>query len=266
MGSTRIVIMGAAGRMGRALLRAAASHNGVEVVAALVRPGSNLDGEPLGNGLIRRGDSLEFSSALDPDIDAEVLLDFSSPSGMLSAMALARARGLAFVSGTTGLANEHLAALRQVSLEIPVLWAASFSLGIALLKRLAVEAARAAGPDFDIEIIEAHHRHKIDAPSGTALALGRALAEARGQNFDQVARFGRERVGGKRGKEEIGFSSIRGGDIVGEHTVMIAGEGERLELTHRAGTRAVFVAGALRCAHWVSKQPAGFYDIGDVFA
>jgi len=256
--------MGGAGRMGRAMLRAAATTPGITAVAALVRPGSALDGEPVGAGLAPRGDSLEFASALDPDTDAEVLLDFSSPSGMMSALALARARGLAFVSGTTGIAAEHQAALKNASLEIPVLWAASFSLGIALLKRLAVEAVRAAGPGYDIEIIEAHHRHKVDAPSGTALALGRALADARAQAFDQVARMGRERVGSKRRSDEIGFSSIRGGDIVGEHTVMIAGEGERLELTHRAGTRAVFVTGALRSAAWIARQPAGLYDIGDV--
>ena len=258
--------MGAAGRMGRALLRAAAAHNGVRVVAALVRPGSALDGEPVSVGLARRGDNLEFSSALDPDADAEVVLDFSSPSGMMSGLALARQRGLAFVSGTTGIAAEHQTALRNAALEIPVLWSASFSLGIALLKRLAMDAVRAVGPEFDVEIIEAHHRHKVDAPSGTALALGRAVAEARAQSFEQVARYGRERVGSKRRPDEIGFSSIRGGDIVGEHTVMIAGEGERLELTHRAGTRAVFVAGAMRCAGWLARQPAGLYDIGDVLA
>jgi 4-hydroxy-tetrahydrodipicolinate reductase len=252
--------------MGRAMLRAAAASNGVEVVAALVRPGSALDGEPVGGGLARRGANLEFSSALDPDADAEVVLDFSSPTGMLSGLALARAKRLAFVSGTTGLAAEHQAALRNASGEIPVLWSASFSLGMALLKRLVVEAVRAAGPDFDVEIIEAHHRHKVDAPSGTALALGRAVAEARGHAFEHVARYGRERVGSKRRPDEIGFSSIRGGDIVGEHTVMIAGEGERLELTHRAGTRAVFVAGALRCATWIAKQRPGLYDIGDVLA
>src|SRR5436190_4666784 len=237
MSATRMVVMGAGGRMGRAMLRAAAAQNGgapVVAVAALVRPGSALDGEPVGPGLARRGDNLEFSSALDPDTNAEVVLDFSSPFGMMSGLALARSRGLAFVSGTTGIAAEHQAALRSAALDIPVLWSASFSLGIALLKRLAVEAVRAAGPGFDVEIIEAHHRHKVDAPSGTALALGKAVAEARGQVFDEVARFGRDPVGGKRRPEDIGFSSIRGGDIVGEHTVLIAGEGERLELTHRA--------------------------------
>jgi 4-hydroxy-tetrahydrodipicolinate reductase len=218
MSATRLVVMGAAGRMGRAMLRAAAGHSGVDVVAALVRPGSALDGEPVANGMARRGGNLEFSSALDPDADAEVLLDFSSPTGMMSGLALARARGLAFVSGTTGIATEHQAALRNAAAEIPVLWSASFSLGIALLRRLAMDAVRAAGPDFDVEIIESHHRYKVDAPSGTALALGRAVAEARGQSFDQVARFGRERVGVKRRPDEIGFSSIRGGDIVGEHT------------------------------------------------
>jgi 4-hydroxy-tetrahydrodipicolinate reductase len=264
MGPTRIVIMGAAGRMGRAMLRAAGSRSDLEVVAALVRPGSPAAGETFGNGANPRGRVFEFTSALEPEADAQVLLDFSSPQGMLSGLALAAARGLAFVSGTTGLAAEHHAALRGAAAEIPVLWSASFSLGIALLKRLAVDAVRAAGPEFDVEIIEYHHRYKTDAPSGTALALGRAVAEARGQSFEQVAHFGRDGQPGRRTREEIGFASVRGGDMVGEHTVLIAGEGERLELTHRAGTRAVFVAGALRCAVWIAKQRPGLYDVGDV--
>jgi len=250
--------------MGRALIRAIAQRPEFELVAALVRPGSPFDGEPVGNGLLEHGHALEFRSQLDPDTPAQVLIDFTTPQAMPAALALARARGLAFVSGTTGLSTDLQSSLAAAEQEIPVLWSANFSLGIALLQRLAVAASRMLGEEFDIEIIETHHRNKADAPSGTALALGRAIAEGRGLGFDRVARYSRDGMVGKRERNEIGFSVVRGGDVIGDHTVMLAGDGERLELTHRAGTRAVFVAGALRASQWIASQPAGRYELGHV--
>ena len=261
---TRLVIHGAAGRMGRSLLRGLAAREEFELVAALVRPGSALDGEALGNGLGSVHGAHEYKSSLEPEVHGEVLIDFSVPAAMPSALALARARGLAFVSGTTGLSGELTSSLQAAAQEIPVLWSANFSIGVALLKRLAVEAVRVMGADFDIEIIETHHRNKADAPSGTALALGRALAQARKLDFDRVSCFGRDGLVGRRSRDEIGISAVRGGDVVGDHTVLLAGDGERLELTHRAGTREVFVAGALRAATWIRTQRPGLYELGDV--
>lgn len=256
--STQIVLFGASGRMGQEILALAPGQNGVEIVAALVRPGSSRDGElvwPL------RPEPLVYESTLEPEQQASVLVDFSNAESFDAALALAVEREMAFVSGTTGLSDAQRDSLDQAALRIPVLWSANFSIGVALLRRVAAEAARVLGEDFDVEIVEAHHRLKRDAPSGTALTLGRAVAEARGRTVEEVGVFARHGQQLERARGEIGFATVRCGDIVGDHTVLFASEGERLEFTHRASTRAVFARGALVAARWIAGRSAGRYTL-----
>lgn len=198
-----------------------------------------------------------------PQLD--VVIDFSTPAGFDAALAHCEAHGAALVSGTTGLDAAQRQRLDAVAAKIPVLYAANFSLGVAVLTRLLREAAVAL-PDWDLEIIEAHHARKVDAPSGTALALGRAAAAARGQVFDEVALLAREGDVGARVAGTIGFASIRAGDIVGEHTALLATAGERIELTHRATDRSIFARGALHAAAWLAGKPSGAYVLDDVIA
>ena len=248
-----IAVHGAAGRMGEAVLRLALGDPRVAVVGALVSPDSTSTG-----GIAE----VRYSTTLDAAAAPAVLIDFSVASAFDDALSLARSRRIAFVSGTTGLSPTQHAALRDAANSIPVLWSANFSLGIAVLTRLAREAARALA-SWDCEIAEAHHRNKKDAPSGTALALGRAIADVRGRAFDQVAE--RDRSATPRSDAaSIGFAITRAGDIVGEHAVTFAGEGERIELVHRATDRTIFARGALEAALWLARQPSGSYALADV--
>jgi 4-hydroxy-tetrahydrodipicolinate reductase len=236
----RLVINGAEGRMGHALLALLQGDARWTLVAALGHAST----------WARVG-------------DADVVIDFSAPDGFKAALAYCRAQRTPLVSGTTGLDAEALAARRQATREIAVLHAANFSLGIAVLTQ-AVRLAAAALPEWDLEILEAHHARKVDAPSGTALALGRAAAVARGQDFDEVAVLSRAGQVGARPHGAIGFAALRAGDIVGEHTVMLAGAGERIELAHRATERAIFARGALAAAAWLAGKPAGDYALADL--
>lgn len=236
----KLGINGANGRMGRALQDLLPDDARFELVVA-VSASSGWRGTP------------------KPD----VVIDFSSPQGFDAALAHCVAQRAAFVSGTTGLDTPQWNALAEAARTIPVLHAANFSLGIAVLTRALREAA-AALPDWDIEIVEAHHAHKVDAPSGTALALGRAAAEARNRKFDDVAALSREGMVGTRPSGAIGFASIRAGDIVGEHTAMLVTPGERLELSHRASDRSIFARGALVAAAWVAGKPPSVYALDEV--
>jgi 4-hydroxy-tetrahydrodipicolinate reductase len=256
MAKTRIAIFGAAGRMGDALVEAARTRDDVALVAAVVRKDSARLGTYMPAGELR------YTAALECDADAVV--DFAGARGFDEALALAQQHRLAFVSGSTGIDETQIAAMTRASSAIPVMWAANFSLGVAVLKRLVASAAAALGPEFDAEIFEAHHRRKVDAPSGTALALGDAIARARGQRFEAVARLARSGHTGPRSDGEIGFSVQRCGDIVGEHTATFAAPGERIELTHRATDRSVFAHGALRAAAWIVQRRSGRYEIGDL--
>lgn len=238
----RLAINGANGRMGRALRDLLHDDARFELVAAI-------------------GTSSDWRSVPEPD----VVIDFSSPAGFDAALAHCVACRAALVSGTTGLEHPQREALTEAARTIPVLHAANFSLGIAVLMRGLREAA-AALPGWDLEILEAHHARKVDAPSGTALALGRAAAEARGQNFNDVAVLSREGQVGTRLANAIGFASVRAGDIVGEHTAILATDGERLELSHRATDRGIFARGALTAAVWIARQPPGAYSLDDVLA
>lgn len=251
-----IAIHGAGGRMGQALLQLASDDARVAIVAAIVKPGSTLAGK-------RDRDGLDYATTLDAAVAPSVLIDFSFADAFDDALAIARARRIAFVSGTTGLSAQQHEALRDAARTIPVLWSANFSIGVAVLDRLVREAARALS-DWDCEIAEAHHRHKKDAPSGTALALGRAVADARGVAFERVAQRERQATGAARETSTIGFASVRAGDIVGEHTVLFASDGERVELAHRATDRSIFARGALRAALWIAAQPAGSYTLSDM--
>jgi 4-hydroxy-tetrahydrodipicolinate reductase len=195
---------------------------------------------------------------------ADAVIDFSSASGTDTVLAACRAAGKPLVLGTTGHDAVQRAAVAAAAHEIAVVFAANFSVGVNALFWLTREAARILGPGFDLEVVEMHHRLKKDAPSGTARRLAEILAEARGLDYAQDAVHGRHGLVGARDPREIGVHAIRGGDIVGEHTVLLAGTGERLELTHRAASRETFAAGALRAAGWLSDQPAGLYDMEDV--
>jgi 4-hydroxy-tetrahydrodipicolinate reductase len=266
MQATRIVVHGASGRMGRAVLREARVRDDLRVVAALVGAHSTALGVPLARLLGTDADDLACTATLDDSAQASVLVDFSLASAFDDALALARRRGLAFVSGTTGLSVDQYEAIEQAAAVIPVLWSANFSLGVAVLARLVEDAARLLS-DWDCEISEGHHRGKRDAPSGTALALGRGIAQARGVAFEEVARMARDGVTAEtRAPAEIGFAVTRAGDIVGEHSVLFAAEGERVELAHRATDRAIFARGALAAARWLPTRPPGRYTLADLLS
>ncbi|HEX6832341.1 MAG TPA: 4-hydroxy-tetrahydrodipicolinate reductase [Rudaea sp.] len=260
-----VVVYGSAGRMGQAVVRAVLESKKARLATALVRPGSGLADEPLDRVFGALPRNVDFSTSLDPDVECDVLVDFSGPNSFDAALALAIERKIAFVSGTTGLRDEQHAALDRAAHSIPVLWSANFSLGVAMMMRV-VRRIAAALPDWDCDIVEMHHARKQDAPSGTALKLGQAIAEARGQNLDAQAAYTRHGQIGPRKSGEIGFATLRGGDIVGEHTAIFATDGERIELTHRAGDRDIFARGALAAALWIARRDPGRYSFDDVLA
>jgi 4-hydroxy-tetrahydrodipicolinate reductase len=245
----RVVIVGAAGRMGCAIREALDQGSGTQLVGAIDREAD-----------ASRGISTDLESALR---GADVMIDFSSPSSTAANLAACARHGVAALVGTTGLGDEAERAASEASARIPVLIAANTSLGVTLLTELVRQAAAALPADFDIEITEGHHRHKKDAPSGTALALGRAAAEGRGQTLDAVRAATREGES-LRKPGEIGFSVIRAGDLVGDHLVLFAGEGERVTLGHQATDRAIFARGALRAARWLAGRAPGRYQMVDV--
>jgi 4-hydroxy-tetrahydrodipicolinate reductase len=262
---TRVCVIGPQGRMGRAVLalarerQASQGSGNVQVVSALVRPGSAAVGIEVAPGVVATAD---VDAAL---AQAEVYIDFSTPQATADVALAAMARGVAGVVGTTGLNDRAHAALEALSKRAPVLWAPNFSLGVAVLLDLAERAARALGSEFDIEVVEIHHRQKRDAPSGTALALAEALARGRSDGGAALTRvLGRAGDTGARAPGELGIAAVRGGDVVGEHTAYLLGDHERIELTHRAATRSVFAAGALRAATWLAGKPAGRYRMHDV--
>ncbi|MBX7278491.1 4-hydroxy-tetrahydrodipicolinate reductase [Pseudomonas sp. ERGC3:05] len=262
----RIAVMGAAGRMGKTLVEAVQQRSpACGLTAAIVRPGSTLTGADAGElaSLGRIGVSLSGNLEKVAD-DFDVLIDFTLPEVMLKNLAFCRKAGKAMVIGTTGLSAEQKQLLVEAGKDIPVVFAANFSVGVNLSLKLLDMAARVLGEDADIEIIETHHRHKIDAPSGTALRMGEAIADALGRDLSKVAVYGREGHTGARARDTIGFATVRGGDVVGDHTVLFATEGERLEITHKASSRMTFAKGAVRAALWLESREPGLYDMRDV--
>ena len=261
----RIAVMGAAGRMGKTLIEAVLQAPGAVLAAAVDRPDSSLVGADAGElaGLGRIGVSLagELERVLD---DFDVLIDFTHPSVTLRNLAVCRQAGKAMVIGTTGFSPAEKQLLVEAAKDIPIVFAANFSVGVNLCLKLLDTAARVLGDDVDIEIIEAHHRHKVDAPSGTALRMGEVVANALGRDLQKVAVYGREGQTGARARETIGFATVRAGDVVGDHTVLFAADGERVEITHKASSRMTFARGAVRAALWLEGQAAALYDMQDV--
>lgn len=262
---TRIAVPGAAGRMGRNLVDACQRAEGLTLGAAAERPGHDLIGSDAGvvAGVgelgVAIGENLE--SVIN---DFDVLIDFTVPEVTLAHLELCRRHGKSMVIGTTGFSDEQKLQISDAAREISIVFAPNMSVGVNVCLKLLDVAARALGDDIDIEIIEAHHRHKVDAPSGTALRMGEVVADALGRDLKTCAVYGREGITGARERNAIGFETIRAGDIVGEHTVMFAAEGERVEITHKASSRMTFASGAVRAAGWVTKQPSGLYDMPDV--
>jgi 4-hydroxy-tetrahydrodipicolinate reductase len=255
----KIAVCGASGRMGRAVVRLCSEAPDLELVGACAGPGDPALSEDAGTlaGVARSGVQVtaDLASAL---LGAQVVVDFSLPAALGELLRVAARQRVAIVSGTTGLTDTS--ELDRAATQIPVVWAANMSVGVQVLSELAAEAARRLGPGFDIEISEIHHRRKIDAPSGTALRLAEAVQQVRPLH----AVTGRQGNVGARGSDEIGIFGLRGGDVIGEHTVYLFGPGERIELTHRATNRDLFAEGALRAARWVVTRPAGRYSLADV--
>jgi len=245
----KVAVAGAGGRMGRALADAVAADGELELAAAFDVPGSSAAGTSIGK--------VEVGTDAAAAKSCDVLIDFTRPEGTLAHLAHARA----MVIGTTGFSPQQKASIQAAAKKIPIVMAANFAIGVNAVYKLAQSAARILGEGYDVEIIEAHHRHKVDAPSGTALKLGEIIASA-SQAKDFV--HGRKGDTGERPKKQIGFHAVRGGDIVGEHTVLFAGSGERVEITVRSQSRATYAAGALRAAKWLQGRPAGLYDMFDV--
>ena len=261
---TRIAIAGAAGRMGRSLVALSATHPDLRLVAASEDPTSpHIGADP---GLLVGSEALgfEIGDSLQAVIDGvDVVIDFTVPEATLANTAVCRAAGKRMVIGTTGL-GPAVQQLHDASADIALVFAPNMSVGVNLCFRLVELAAQALGDDYDIEIVEAHHRHKIDAPSGTAVRMGEIIADTLGRDLKSCAVYGREGRTGARDPKTIGFDTIRAGEIVGEHTVLFAGPGERVEITHRAADRATFSSGALRAAAWISERDKGMFDMLDV--
>ncbi len=265
MADTPIGIVGAGGRMGRMLVRAVTEHEGCYLAGASERPESELLGRDAGDlaGVGDLGVPIVSESAAVIQ-SGRVLIDFTVPVATLAHMDQAVGSGVPMVIGTTGFTTGERARIESAARTLPIVLAPNYSVGVNLMFKVAAEVAKVLGEAFDIEIIEAHHRHKVDAPSGTALGLGRSIADAVGRNLDEVAIYGREGVTGERDPKTIGFATVRGGDIVGDHTALFAGEAERFEITHRAASRMIFANGAVRAAIWLAGRSPGLYDMGDI--
>lgn len=260
----KIAIAGSAGRMGRALLEVVTQASDMQLSAALERAGSPyLDkdaGELIGSstGVMVVSD---FAAALPM---SDTLIDFTRPEATLAHLSVCRAAGVRMVIGTTGFSATEKAALKAASADIAIVFAPNMSVGVNVTFKLLEVAARVLNEGYDIEIVESHHRHKIDAPSGTALRMGEVIADVLDRDLEKVAVYGREGVTGERRSDTIGFSTIRAGDIVGEHMAMFAGTGERIEISHKATSRMTFAMGALRAVRFLADKPNGLFDMQDV--
>ena len=261
----RVAVTGAGGRMGKALIEAIHQTEGCSLTAALERPESSLIGVDAGelagigrSGVVVSGDLAAVTNHFD------VLIDFSVPLATLANARICGAAGRSIVVGTTGFTPEQKTELIASLGGVSACMASNFSTGVNLCFKLLDIAARVLGDEVDIEIVEAHHRHKIDAPSGTALSMGEVVANALNRNLRDVAVYGREGQTGVRERETIGFATVRAGDIVGDHTVMFCADGERVEITHKASSRLSFARGAVRAAAWLAGKPAGLYSMQDV--
>lgn len=261
----RIAVVGASGRMGLCLIKAAALAKNAELAVAVSRPESLAIGRDAGElaGIsvvgVKVGDNL--AAVVD---QFDVLIDFTRPDASMAFIEICREAGKKLVIGTTGYSDAQKALISEAAKDVAIVMAPNMSVGVNLSLKLLTLAAQVMGDYTDIEVIEAHHRHKVDAPSGTALRMGEVIADALGRDLKDCAIYGREGNTGERDRKTIGFSTIRAGDIVGEHTVMFADDGERLEITHKATSRMTFANGAVRAAVWLADKDNGMYDMQDV--
>jgi 4-hydroxy-tetrahydrodipicolinate reductase len=264
MSKIKIAIAGSSGRMGKILLENVAAADDLVLHAALEHAASPMLGRDAGEfGGVVTG--VKISADVEAALaGADVLIDFTRPEGTLHHLEICRKLGVALVIGTTGFNAQQKAVLGAAAQDVGIVFAPNMSVGVNLLFKLLETATRVLSEGYDIEIIEAHHRHKVDAPSGTALGLGEVVARTLGRDLAECAVYGREGVTGERDPSTIGFATVRGGDIVGDHTVLYAGIGERIEITHKASSRATFALGALRAARYLKANPAGMYDMQDV--
>jgi 4-hydroxy-tetrahydrodipicolinate reductase len=262
----KVVIAGCSGRMGHALLEGVFADSELVLHGALDRADSLQIGRDAGEQFGKKSGVL-----ISHDVDAalkgaDLLVDFTRPEPSLIYLAACQKAGVNIVIGTTGFTSEQKALIANAAKDISVVFAPNMSVGVTLLINLVQAAAKVLNEGYDIEVIEAHHRHKVDAPSGTALRLGEAAASALGRNLEECAIYGREGVTGERDSSTIGFATVRGGDVVGDHTVLFAGIGERVELTHKASSRATFALGALRAAKFMQGKKSGLFDMQDVLS
>jgi 4-hydroxy-tetrahydrodipicolinate reductase len=262
---TRIAVTGAAGRMGKTLIEAVALNPDTTLTVAIERPESSLVGVDAGElaGVGHQGVTVvgDIKEVID---DFDVLIDFTAPAASVANAEACAASGKKMVVGTTGFSDEQKENLLSVIDNTALCMASNFSTGVNLCFKLLDMAARVLGDDVDIEVYEAHHRHKVDAPSGTALSMGEVVANALGRNLQDVAVYSREGQTGARDRKTIGFATVRAGDIVGDHTVTFAADGERVEITHKASSRMSFARGAVRAAHWLASKESGLFDMQDV--
>ena len=264
---TRIAVVGAAGRMGRTLIQAVDATDGVELTVATERSQSSLIGADAGElAGIGKNDVILTDSLVDTTEQFDVLIDFTGPEATMAHLDVCLKAGKKMVIGTTGLSDEQKASLKEASNKIAIVFAPNMSVGVNLCLKLLETAARVMGEQSDIEIIEAHHRHKVDAPSGTALRMGEVVADTLGRDLKEVAVYGREGQTGERDPKTIGFETVRAGDVVGEHTVWFAMDGERVEITHKASSRLTFANGAVRASAWLDDKSNGLFDMQDVLA
>lgn len=261
----KVLVTGASGRMGRNLIQAALEADNVTLGAATERPGCSIIGADAGElvGLEKNGIALldDINAVID---EFDVCIDFTAPVVTLENIKVCRAAGKKMVIGTTGFTDEQKQIISAAAKDIAIVFAPNMSVGVNLTFKLLDIAARVLGDNVDIEVIEAHHRHKVDAPSGTALRMGEVIADALGRDLNECAVYGREGQTGERKRNSIGFETIRAGDIVGEHTVMFADIGERVEITHKASSRMTFANGAIRAAQWLFGHEKGLFDMQDV--
>lgn len=262
---THVVVCGAAGRMGKQLVSLVHQHPDLQLVGAVEAAGHPTIGQDAGDvagiGSVGVGVTDDYGTVAAPD---NVALDFTIAEAAMDHLRTAVAKGAAIAIGTTGLSAEQRAEAEQLATQTRTIIAPNMSIGVNVLLKVVSDVATILQDGFDPEVMEIHHRYKVDAPSGTALALGRTIAEAQGKNFDQDARFSRQGITGQRTDEEIGMQTLRGGDAVGDHTVMFVGFGERLELIHRSQSRECLARGALRAALWLPSQAPGLYTMKDV--
>lgn len=260
-----IGIIGAAGRMGRMLIEATLAHPEAQLSAAVDVPGSSLIGADAGELVGQAANDVKLADSLESVVnDADVFIDFTIASATEQNISICAQAGTRLVIGTTGLDEAQQTKLRAASEQVAICYAPNYSVGVNLSFRLLEMAASVLGDEVDVEVMEAHHRNKVDAPSGTALRMGEVVAQTLGRDLKECAVYGREGHTGARERDTIGFAIVRAGDIVGDHTVLFAGDGERVEITHKASSRMAFARGAVRAAAWLTEKPNGLFDMQDV--